>query len=397
VPGKIRGLCDLYFMQICGMTILRNLILCLLPLGAAAQPGPLSLKGSLAGVPQPIRKVAIAYRLGETKVNDTVVMERGSWQYRRELEEPVLANITLISDSVLYERRGMKSRVYSFPVYLQPGTITIDTRDSVQGNKVNGSAAHTDYELLEKEARILQERQNNLFPAYQKAQKEGDQAAMERIRKEAESLDEVMREDVYGKFVRSNPKSPVALYALQEYAGYDLDLAKVEPLFKGLAPAVRESRSGKAFDEQLDKVRRTQVGSIAMDFTQSDTLGNPVALSSFRGKYVLVDFWASWCGPCRQENPNVVKAWQTYKDKNFTVLGVSLDRPNAKDRWLKAIHDDQLTWTQVSDLKFWDNAVAKLYGIRSIPQNFLIDPQGKIIAKNLRGEELMAKLAEVMR
>jgi len=106
--------------------------------------------------------------------------------------------------------------------------------------------------------------------------------------------------------------------------------------------------------------KKTAVGKYALDFTQNDTLGKPVSLSSFKGKYVLVDFWASWCGPCRQENPNVVKAFNKYRDKNFTILGVSLDRPNAKDRWLKAIHDDGLAWNHVSDLKYWDNEVAKV-------------------------------------
>jgi len=154
---------------------------------------------------------------------------------------------------------------------------------------------------------------------------------------------------------------------------------------------------GQSFRQALDVAKITAIGSIAPDFTQTDTAGKAITLSSLRGKYVLIDFWASWCGPCRMENPNVVKAYNQYKNKNFTIIGVSLDKTGARDAWIKAIKDDNLTWNQVSDLRFWQNQVAQLYKISQIPQNYLIDPNGKIIAKGLRGDELEAKLAEVLK
>jgi len=138
------------------------------------------------------------------------------------------------------------------------------------------------------------------------------------------------------------------------------------------------------------------VGRQAPEISLPDTKGKTVKLSSFRGKYVLVDFWASWCGPCRHENPNVVQAFNQFKNKNFTVLGVSLDRPGQKENWLKAIKEDKLTWTHVSDLKFWQSEVVPVYQVGSIPYNVLVDPDGKVVAENLRGTALEQKLQEIL-
>ena len=161
-----------------------------------------------------------------------------------------------------------------------------------------------------------------------------------------------------------------------------------------MIPEVQGSFYGKYLLNYINEKKIGSIGSPAIEFVQADTSGNPVALSSFKGKYVLVDFWASWCGPCRKENPNLVAAFNRFRDKNFTVLGVSLD--NNRDRWLKAIVDDQLHWTQVSDLQYWQNEVAVKYKIQTIPQNLLIDPNGMIVGKNLRGQDLELKLCELL-
>ena len=149
-------------------------------------------------------------------------------------------------------------------------------------------------------------------------------------------------------------------------------------------------------EEEQKALAASWVGKVAPDFALPDVNGKEVRLSSFKGKYVLVDFWASWCRPCRAENPNVVSAYNQYKDKNFTVLGVSLDRPDGKADWVKAIKDDKLSWTHVSDLKFWESSVIPLYKFDGIPFNVLIDPEGKVIAEALRGPKLEAKLSEVL-
>jgi peroxiredoxin len=169
----------------------------------------------------------------------------------------------------------------------------------------------------------------------------------------------------------------------------------VKSMTSKIAELEKAGATSDAGSADADTPSGMKVGEAAKDFTLPDVSGKNVSLSSFKGKFVLVDFWASWCGPCRQENPNVVSVYNQFKNKNFTVLGVSLDK--SKDKWLQAIKDDGLTWTHVSDLKQWDAAVVSLYGINAIPTNMLLDPQGKIIAIGLRGPALEAKLKEVIK
>jgi peroxiredoxin len=280
-------------------------------------------------------------------------------------------------------------------IYLSPESISISHVDSFSNAVVTGSPANTDYQEITAAEKPYEQREMALMPAYQAARQAKDEATAKAIETQGEGIDKALDDSVYAPFVRTHSQSPLALYALQLYARNDPDAPALQPLFDGLSPAVKTSTGGKAFSDKLVIAAKTSIGATAMDFTQNDTLGKPVSLSAFRGRYVLLDFWASWCGPCRAENPNVVSAYAKYHPKGFDILSVSLDRPGDKDKWLKAIHSDRLTWTHVSDLRFWRNAVAVKYGVESIPQNFLIDPQGKIIGKGLRGEDLDKKLGEI--
>jgi peroxiredoxin len=348
----------------------------ILPLLAAAQD-KLTLSANIKGLVEDSK----VYLLDARQLNDTLastVAKKEKFELTTVLKEPMMVNLVVNGAHTI--------------LFLDNNKVKTSGDVKELGKlKTTGSPTHKDFMAMQA---IFNPYFERLTRINQNAQATNGGNRDSLANAFYTTRDSIIR--ATKTFVQAHPSTAPSAFLILVTMEMENDILLTEEKFGYLKPSAISNLYGKQLKQLIDDQKATAIGGVAADFTQPDTSGVPVSLSSFRGKYVLVDFWASWCGPCRQENPYVVQTYNKFKNKNFTILGVSLDREGQKQKWIDAIHKDNLTWTHVSDLQFWSNAVAVQYKVQSIPQNFLIDPSGKIVAKNLRGQDLEQKLCEIL-
>jgi len=319
---------------------------------------------------------------GRWIAEDSATIVNGKFQLKGKVVLPELRFVAMIPQQMVAQ------------FFAENGTISLQAySDSLDKTVVKGSKSNDDFNIYQSELKNLTKEIKGMQQRYMSAQQSGDQDGMKKAQIDYEAT--IQNLNVYAKnFIREHKNSTVSpLVALMQF-GQTITALEIDTLVAFLDPSVHASIYVNELKKLADKKRTSDVGSMAPDFTLPTPEGNTFTLSSTRGKFVMIDFWAAWCQPCRHENPNVVALYGKYKDKGFDVVGVSLDRE--KDAWVKAIADDKLVWHQVSELKFWQSEIAQKYGVTSIPCTFLLNKEGKIIAKNLRGDELAQKLEELM-
>lgn len=344
-----------------------------------SQEGQTILKGQVEDYPDGVMTLYRVIEEDSSRI-DTFNIVKGKFEYKFSDSEPRLANLVFPDGTS------------SVQFFTEPGTILMKgNKENISQLEISGTLTNELQEEVKLINQGLESEFRTLYERSGEAQRTADLKALDSIEPLMKDF-QVRAAKANLDFAIRHPNSLLSAYlGLTVAMTPDIDL---KPLYSALSDEIKASFFGERIKSLVESATKTAIGSPAPDFEGMSPDGKIIKLSSLKGKHILVDFWASWCMPCRQENPAVVQVYQTYKSKGFDILGVSLDQE--KDKWMEAIDQDKLTWPHVSDLMGWKSKIVSMYGVQGIPQNFLLDKDGTILAKSLRGQELEAKLKEIL-
>jgi len=334
-------------------------------------------------------KAFLIFYNGNKTITDSTLVNDGQFTFQGTISD--YSSAQLILD---HSGNGLRKAQDIIQIYLEKGLITVLGKDSLKSAKVSGAVINKQNarykELLKANSENLKsisDKWSKIIPKDTSMRKLNDQLAA------AYQKEVLAREHLNIQFVKENTDAEISADILSRVAGPMIKVEKIEPLYNSLSEKVRKTRTGVKLGQDLALTKATYVGSLSPAFAKDDINGKLIQLTDLKGKYVLIDFWASWCTPCRAENPYVIKAYNQFKGKGFEVLGISLDKD--KTAWLKAVKDDALPYIQILDEAATGERIADKYAVKAIPQNFLVDPSGKIIARNLRGDDLDKELKKI--
>jgi thiol-disulfide isomerase/thioredoxin len=374
------------------------LLICCLPTGVIYAQGSLfQIKGTMNNIPN-AEKVIMSYLSAEgNRVADTSVITNGRYSFTGALYEPqdVVLRALYFKEKHKFAASPLdKKSKDKILLYLSPGVVKLNSVDSLSNVSIEGAPWQKDFVYLKGFMEKRDKRLDTLGRKLMELQMKQDTIAIEKLKAEVNAELPGLMKDVYLKYAQTNHNSPLSLYALMlcKNVSATVDMAAVQKAFNELDPDIKALPSAQTLGAGIDVAMKTNYGSKAPDFSLDDVSGKKISLSSFKGKYVFVDFWASWCHPCREETPYVKKAYAKYRANGLEILSITSPKEKGYDKWVEAIKQDGMNWTNVWDKK---GDVSVIYQVLSIPANFLIDPNGKIIAKDLRGLVLENKLKEI--